>query len=1094
MTTRRRKYATPRTEPLLSAAFYPSGRLFATGSADGVVRVWNTSNGAGRGQLRQPFGAPPGARGPVTGLAFTPDGQALVVAAGPRLEVWKFEPFVRLTPADKNPLVPLPANLHRVEVGQAGHLAGVGPMAASGDGRRAAFTGKDGRLRVWDALTFAPVYEGPQSGTPPLALTPSGGVVACGSGAEARVRDLGRNVEVSLRQGGWQNVSALALSADGKQLAVGHSAGFPNQAANLFLWDVAARSARPLRGHQREVSGLAFAGGVLASVSVNDPLVRLWDAASGREFARLRGHADGVRCVAASPDGRRLATGGQDRTVRLWDAAAMREAFLLDGHAGPVTAVAFSPDGRTLASASADKTVKLWDVGSGSPLHSLSYESDVTGVGFGPGGKTLLVRAADGSLDRWDLEPIEALKRRPGPVTPDLDKSPPPEAPDLQPAGTIAAPTALVVSPEKRCALVFTRDRQVLRYSYPDWRLTRAALTREVVLDATLDPAKGLLYAAACEVRQLRTPGPLGWEGVGDVAVFDVAALLDGREGPGLLKPAATVPVGAPLRDLCLVDGGRSLYFLAGRKPGVWQPERIDTEARKPSGTIEMPHTRVSRLRASPDGKSLACLAVRENGPAVHLVAGIEPATAKLTREVDLKATALDMDLGNGGAAVVTCPNDVRLVRPGEGKVEVRPAPFADNSPRLTPDGKRLYVGRRSGGSRVEAFDRNGDGLFDPSRPRDALDGAGELILGFPFWLTPDARFLVGATGRLLRLSAGGVERPTGEPGEPAREGGRLRELPPWREGHAGRVLAVAASPDGLRVLTGGEDRHVLYRAVEDGRPAQKFDVETGSVRGGGLHAATFSPDGRFSVMASWNGLVHGIQTLGLHRVLRKPWGRPAGLDSVAVLPDNNRVAAASDVGLAVWVVRPAGYVSDHNVPTRATLTGVAAHPVTGLIAAGSLDGKIYLFEPTPTGTKERGTLPGHAAECRCVAFSPDGKRLVSAGVDGVVRAWDVEQAKPTADLGGPAAPVMALAVAPDGKLVAAGGLDGALRTWSLETGKPVVESPARPELPIHALAFAPDGKTLYAAAGTVVRRWDVAGHVGPPLTRPTPAPRETPR
>ena len=66
-----------------------------------------------------------------------------------------------------------------------------------------------------------------------------------------------------------------------------------------------------------------------------DKTARIWDAATGKEIAVLRGHDD-ASCISAafSPDGSRIVTASEDNTARIWDAATGKEIAVLRGHDG----------------------------------------------------------------------------------------------------------------------------------------------------------------------------------------------------------------------------------------------------------------------------------------------------------------------------------------------------------------------------------------------------------------------------------------------------------------------------------------------------------------------------------------------------------------------------------------------------------------------------------------------------------------------------------------------------------------------------------------------------------------------------------------
>ena len=103
---------------------------------------------------------------------------------------------------------------------------------------------------------------------------------------------------------------------------------------------------------------LVSAGG--SSIGSELGEVKIWDLATGRALD-LSGHTQLIQALACSPDGRRLATGSDDRTIKLWDTTTGEEVFTLRGHTSGVLSVAFSPDGRRLASGSIDRTVRVWD-------------------------------------------------------------------------------------------------------------------------------------------------------------------------------------------------------------------------------------------------------------------------------------------------------------------------------------------------------------------------------------------------------------------------------------------------------------------------------------------------------------------------------------------------------------------------------------------------------------------------------------------------------------------------------------------------------------------------------------------------------------
>ncbi len=185
---------------------------------------------------------------------------------------------------------------------------------------------------------------------------------------------------------------------------------------------------------------------------------------------------------------------------------------------------------------------------------------------------------------------------------------------------------------------------------------------------------------------------------------------------------------------------------------------------------------------------------------------------------------------------------------------------------------------------------------------------------------------------------------------------------------------------------------------------------------------------------------------------------------------DGHLLAAATGAR-PIALLDPATRRTVQELPQEAVLRVVAFSPDDRLLAAGAEDGSVEVWS-LAAGRLER-TMAGHSGRVRSLAFTPDGRRLLTADRSSVAL-WDVasgEQAT-VPNLTG-AAPA---ALSPDGKLVAAAQPDGTVGVWELSSGLPVqtIRPPTEPVV----MAFSPDASLLATGhtepAGRHARLWRV--------------------
>jgi WD40 repeat protein len=166
------------------------------------------------------------------------------------------------------------------------------------------------------------------------------------------------------------------------------------------------------------------------------------------------------------------------------------------------------------------------------------------------------------------------------------------------------------------------------------------------------------------------------------------------------------------------------------------------------------------------------------------------------------------------------------------------------------------------------------------------------------------------------------------------------------------------------------------------------------------------------------------------------------------------------------------------------TVSGAAFSPDGKRIVTASLDTTARLWDGA-TGKPIGEPLKGHAGPVWSAVFSPDGKRIVTASDDKTARLWDGETGRPIGEpLTGHAGPVFRAAFSPDGRRIVTASEDKTVRLWDGETGKPIGEPLTGHAGPVYSAAFSPDGRRIVTASeDKTARLWD--GATGKPLGEP---------
>jgi serine/threonine protein kinase/WD40 repeat protein len=758
------------------------------------------------------------------------------------------------------------------------------------------------------------------------------------------------------------------------------------------------------------------------------------------ECRRLIRAEQPLRTFAVSPRGDTLATGGLG--IDLYSLPSGRHRMHIAAHDGDVLGLDFRFDGR-LASCGNDGVLRWWDTCNGREMGHLHWQQRPTArVRWSDDGDTLLAATEDAKLVHWQI-PTDTSRLRPsgsarGPIAVSSD-----------------ARTVAFGDEQHRVWLVDGELRSVPReLDREPWPVADVQFSSDRSRLAVLDDRRASLWevdsgdcfwsgdvgAGTC-VRFSQDGERLAFgRADGDVLLVSLANELPethklGREGPAVSDVALLSN-----HDCVVVAGGLpelTIHPLTG------------------GDVIRIPSPRaapIRRLSIVPDGTHL----IAQDADGVEfeldctLAPDFQPLRMRDISDTDAAQTIRVLSNGrelamNGGAQIVDLTNATETWRFN--------SDMAIRAAACSADGRFIFTTTQG---------------FDLVR----WDRASFSTRRLPQWgLRPVYNLAFGGAGS--RLLAGTLSRPTARTREnnvqpllrpfknvnpPLRTDGVPWErtadsLRSWNLEDRVELAPVAdietrvphhfveASDAADRVVTGSQDGSVWIWEQSTGRHLNRLHVSLKAEKG-------------CKLVELASRVVHVVPNYGVHGEI---------LTALAVSRDRTRVAAFGHCGgMRVWQLFDGQQVCSAVHDLGSAFLGWTAGDRWLVTSAME---RVRLVDPR---TGEVGSLGGRASASRIATgvVSPDGRLAATAHDDRTIQIWALDnetEPKEIAALPGHLGSALSLAFTNDGRRLVSGSSDGAIKFWSLETFEEVAHI-AKFRGAVRALRFSPDGR--YLAAG----------------------------
>jgi WD40 repeat protein/Tfp pilus assembly protein PilF len=226
---------------------------------------------------------------------------------------------------------------------------------------------------------------------------------------------------------------------------------------------------------------------------------------------------------------------------------------------------------------------------------------------------------------------------------------------------------------------------------------------------------------------------------------------------------------------------------------------------------------------------------------------------------------------------------------------------------------------------------------------------------------------------------------------------------------HKGIVHSVAFSSDGSKLVSGGDDGIARVWDVREGRELRRFTGHDKQIM-----PVAFDPQNRFVASGDASGAIK-IWNPDTAKEIASLMGEPERpVYELAFNRKGTQLASAGGTELWTWDTSTWERIDRWHYASR---INCAAYAADGALACGTVDGSVYVHGALPHDAGFR--LQGHNGEVVGVAFTPDGRRLVSAAFDRTVQMWDLATRQPVLSLRNSVGYATALVFDPNGRRLA---------------------------------------------------------------------------